>query len=108
MSLGHFQVKIISSFKPRAVIPLELLHMVLEVQDGANGRWDSPRGACWTPCPCLQDSKVLLQPRCQHKTSLDAHTSVRQEYTGPFSGSFSFLYVCFQWSHARVSKDTDK
>lgn len=97
--LGHFQVKIISSFEFRAVILLELLHIVLEVQDGASGRWDSPRETSWRPCPCLQDSKVLLQPRCQHRAPLDVHSSVRQDYNWPFSGSFSFLYVLPEVTH---------
>lgn len=91
--LGHFQVKIISSFKFRTVILLELLHIVLEVQVDASGRWESHKGTSWTPCACLQDSRVILQSRCHNVTPLDAHSSIRQEYNWPFSGSFSFLYV---------------
>lgn len=97
--LGHFQVKIISSLEFRAVIFLELLHTVLEVQDGASGRWDSPRGTSWTLFSCLQDSKVLLQPKCQYRTPLGAHSSIRQDYNWPFSASFSFFYVFPEVTH---------
>lgn len=56
--LGRSQVKITSSSKRRAMIALEPLQVMLGVQDGASGRWDSlcaagqPTGATWPPCPC--------------------------------------------------------
>lgn len=39
-------------------------------------------------CPCLQDSKVLLQPSC-------GHGMAEQEHAWPFSNPFSFLSMCF-------------